>query len=225
MHNKYIEIAFAPVVSFFVLDNTNETWTLDSTGSLRLLCEQNEKSSQIMLRYRKQNKELTTYITSETLPNILVDKLMHVWGKDNSPFDTAVALQFQNMKDFSKFEKNYTNQVSEEQQETRVFSDESNFETLRASMSEFAAERNWDQYHTPRNLVLALVGEVGELAEIFQWTGEVSKEDVANWDAKKREHLGEEMSDVLLYLIRLADRCTIDLPKAAQVSIIAFSDE
>jgi hypothetical protein len=46
-------------------------------------------------------------------------------------------------------------------------------ESLRASMSSFAAEREWQQFHTPRNLAFALVGEVGELAEIFQWKGEV----------------------------------------------------
>lgn len=46
-------------------------------------------------------------------------------------------------------------------------------ESLRSALLEFANERDWNQYHTPRNLALALVGEVGELCEIFQWAGEV----------------------------------------------------
>lgn len=49
------------------------------------------------------------------------------------------------------------------------FKQETTFEDVRARQKEFADERNWEQYHTPRNLALALVGEVGELCEIFQW--------------------------------------------------------
>ncbi|XP_021768957.1 dCTP pyrophosphatase 1-like isoform X2 [Chenopodium quinoa] len=58
------------------------------------------------------------------------------------------------------------------------------------------------------------VGEVGELSEIFQWKGEVAK-GLPNWEDSDKEHLGEELSDVLLYLIRLSDICGIDLADAA----------
>jgi len=58
------------------------------------------------------------------------------------------------------------------------------------------------------------VGEVGELSEIFQWKGEVPK-GLPDWDEKEKEHLGEELSDVLLYLVRLSDMCGVDLSKAA----------
>lgn len=58
------------------------------------------------------------------------------------------------------------------------------------------------------------VGEVGELSEIFQWKGEVEK-GLESWEESEKEHLGEELSDVLLYLIRLADICGIDLTDAA----------
>lgn len=88
------------------------------------------------------------------------------------------------------------------------------FENIRKLQEDFCNERNWNQYHSPRNILLALVGEVGELAEIFQWKGEVKKGIPSFTDAEK-EHLGEELSDVLIYLIRLADRCEIDLPLAA----------
>mmetsp|Transcript_16496 Transcript_16496/g.24843 ORF Transcript_16496/g.24843 Transcript_16496/m.24843 type:complete len:173 (+) Transcript_16496:85-603(+) len=80
-------------------------------------------------------------------------------------------------------------------------------------MREFAEERDWNQFHLPRNLLLALVGEVGELSEIFQWKGEV-KPGCPSFKEEERVHLGEELSDVLLYLIRLADRCNIDLASA-----------
>ncbi|KAK4341498.1 hypothetical protein RND71_039999 [Anisodus tanguticus] len=81
-------------------------------------------------------------------------------------------------------------------------------------MADFVEERDWDQFHTPRNLLLALVGEVGELSEIFQWKGEVPR-GLPDWEEKEKQHLGEELSDVLLYLVRLSDICGIDLGKAA----------
>lgn len=58
------------------------------------------------------------------------------------------------------------------------------------------------------------VGEVGELSEIFQWKGEVPK-GLPDWKEEEKVHLGEELSDVLLYLVRLSDICGIDLGKAA----------
>lgn len=66
------------------------------------------------------------------------------------------------------------------------------------------------------------VGEVGELSEIFQWRGEVDK-GLPNWEESDKEHLGEELSDVLLYLIRLADICGIDLAHAATKKILKNS--
>ncbi|KAM1137428.1 hypothetical protein ACFX15_034746 [Malus domestica] len=85
---------------------------------------------------------------------------------------------------------------------------------LKNKMAEFAKARNWDQFHSPRNLLLALVCEVGELSEIFQWKGEVPK-GLPDWKEEEKQHLGEELSDVLLYLVRLSDICGVDLGKAA----------
>lgn len=64
------------------------------------------------------------------------------------------------------------------------------------------------------NAKCAQVGEVGELSEIFQWKGEVAK-GVPDWKEEEKLHLGEELSDVLLYLVRLSDVCGVDLGKAA----------
>ena len=58
------------------------------------------------------------------------------------------------------------------------------------------------------------IGEVGELSEIFQWKGEVPR-GLPGWEEREKEHLGEELSDVLLYLVRLSDICGIDLGQAA----------
>ncbi|KAK6146276.1 hypothetical protein DH2020_020145 [Rehmannia glutinosa] len=87
-------------------------------------------------------------------------------------------------------------------------------EDLKEKLANFAKERDWDQFHSPRNLLLALVGEVGELSEIFQWKGEVPR-GLPDWPQEEKQHLGEELSDVLLYLVRLSDVCGIDLAKAA----------
>ncbi|WAR02092.1 DCTP1-like protein, partial [Mya arenaria] len=88
------------------------------------------------------------------------------------------------------------------------FSEKPSLEEIRQKQQEFAQERNWDQYHTPRNLLMALVGEVGELAEIFQWKGEVKE------GLPERDHVGQELADVFLYLVRLSEKCHIDLPSA-----------
>ncbi|XP_068679725.1 dCTP pyrophosphatase 1-like [Montipora foliosa] len=99
----------------------------------------------------------------------------------------------------------------EEMQSFR-FSEEPSLEKIREMQSEFSKERDWDQFHQPRNLVLAMVGEVGEVAELFQWKGEV-KEGLPDWSPKEKQHLSQELSDVLIYLVRLAEKCHIDLPK------------
>uniref|UniRef100_A0A7S1JXE1 dCTP pyrophosphatase 1 n=1 Tax=Vitrella brassicaformis TaxID=1169539 RepID=A0A7S1JXE1_9ALVE len=89
------------------------------------------------------------------------------------------------------------------------------FEEARERLSSFAHERDWNQYHSPRNLVLALVGEVGELAELFQWRTEgEAAPGLPGFAADKRQMVREELADVAAYLIRLADRCGIDLGEA-----------
>ncbi|ESQ37069.1 hypothetical protein EUTSA_v10002718mg [Eutrema salsugineum] len=87
-------------------------------------------------------------------------------------------------------------------------------ETLSKKMDDFAKARDWEKFHSPRNLLLAMVGEVGELSEIFQWKGEVAR-GLPDWKEEEKVHLGEELSDVLLYLVRLSDACGVDLGKAA----------
>lgn len=92
---------------------------------------------------------------------------------------------------------------------------ELSLDTLREMHSSFSTARNWDQFHTPRNILMALVGEVGEVAEHFQWKSDAECQvGLPSWTPEQRTALGEELSDVLVYLVRLADRCQIDLSKA-----------
>ncbi|XP_038619348.1 dCTP pyrophosphatase 1 [Tachyglossus aculeatus] len=94
------------------------------------------------------------------------------------------------------------------------FSPEPTLEDIRRLHAEFASERDWDQFHQPRNLLLAMVGEVGEVAELFQWKSD-SGSGPLSWSVAERKALGEELSDVLIYLVALAARCQVDLPLAA----------
>ena len=84
--------------------------------------------------------------------------------------------------------------------------------SLRDALRDFAAERDWEQFHTPRNLAVALTVEAGELLEHFQWMDEAAS---AQLSADKRVQIGEEMADVLLYLLRLSDKLQVDLADAA----------
>jgi dCTP diphosphatase len=80
---------------------------------------------------------------------------------------------------------------------------------LTARMRAFTEARDWGRFHDPKSLTLALTGEVGELAELVQW---LPASDAVNVpDERLRERLGEELADVLLYLVRLADVAGIDL--------------
>ena len=86
-------------------------------------------------------------------------------------------------------------------------------ESLREALATFAAERDWDQFHNPKNLAMALAGEVGELVEHFQW---LTFEEARALSGDKREDVALEAADVLLYLVRLCDKLGIDLAAAAQ---------
>ena len=102
----------------------------------------------------------------------------------------------------------------------KTFAPHLTLENIRAAQAAFSAERDWDQFHLPRNLALALVGEVGELCEIFQWKGDdMCRPGLPGWDEDKKRHVGQELSDCLLYLIRLADKCGIDLATATEEKI------
>jgi len=89
-------------------------------------------------------------------------------------------------------------------------------EQLRDALRKFSAERDWDQFHSPKNLSMALTVETGELLEHFQWMSESESRALPE---QKLAVVGAEMADVFIYLVRLADKLGIDLLGAAASKI------
>jgi len=92
----------------------------------------------------------------------------------------------------------------------------SDFDSLTKRLCEFADARDWDQFHSPKNLTMALSVEVAEIVEHFQW---LSEEQSNNLPRKTLDKVETELADTLLYLVRLADKLEIDLLSAAQRKI------
>lgn len=93
-------------------------------------------------------------------------------------------------------------------------SDDAGVGGLQRAVREFRDQRDWERFHDPKSLVLALVGEVGELAELFQWTSADEAREAFS-TGRGRVRAAEEMSDVLIYLLSLANILGIDLEAAA----------
>jgi dCTP diphosphatase len=98
----------------------------------------------------------------------------------------------------------------------------SDLDRLREQLREFAAARDWDQFHSPKNLAMALSVEAGELLEIFQWFTEEQSRSLA---PEAHAAASDEVADVLLYLIRLADQLGIDPIAAANRKIVANAEK
>lgn len=92
---------------------------------------------------------------------------------------------------------------------------------LKARLRQFAAVRDWDQFHSPKNLAMALVAEAGELAAHFQWLEGEESRALAD---SRRQAVAHEMADVLIYLVRLADKLDVDLFAAATAKM-ALNEE
>jgi dCTP diphosphatase len=89
-------------------------------------------------------------------------------------------------------------------------------EELRQRLARFATERDWDQFHSPKNLAMALIAEAAELVEHFQW---LTEEQSKNLPAEKLAKVEQELADILIYLIRAADKLGVDLIEAAHAKI------
>ena len=89
-------------------------------------------------------------------------------------------------------------------------------EDLNRRLKRFARERNWEQFHSPKNLSMAMIAECAELVEHFQW---LSEEQSLNLGPEQREEVALELADILIYLIRSAERLDIDLIEAANRKI------
>jgi len=88
---------------------------------------------------------------------------------------------------------------------------------LRDRLRQFAAERDWEKFHTPKNLAMALSVEASELVEIFQWL--TPQESAAVMDSDEADHVREELADILIYLVRVADVLDVDLISTAEAKV------
>ncbi len=88
---------------------------------------------------------------------------------------------------------------------------------LQRRVADFAAARDWDQFHSPKNLAMALSVEASELLEEFQWLTEQQSRFL---EPERLERVRLEMADVLIYLLRLADKLDVDLPRAAADKLV-----
>ena len=93
---------------------------------------------------------------------------------------------------------------------------------LKERVRAFVAERDWERFHSPKNLAMALSVEASELVELFQW---LTEEESAALDDARRRRAAEEMADVLWFLVRLSDRLDIDLLEAAARKLAANAEK
>lgn len=89
-------------------------------------------------------------------------------------------------------------------------------DALRARVNQFVEERDWAQFHSPKNLAMAMIVEAAEVVEHFQW---MTEDDSRQLDAATREKVGQELADTFVYLMRIAEVCGIDLIAATHAKI------
>ena len=89
-------------------------------------------------------------------------------------------------------------------------------DNLKNRLRKFADERDWDQFHSPKNLSMALIAEAAELIEHFQW---LTQEESAGLPGDKLKEVEQELADILIYLVRISDKLGIDLVEAAERKI------
>ncbi len=94
---------------------------------------------------------------------------------------------------------------------------EDSLEQLRQNLAQFAAVRDWEQFHSPKNLSMALIAETAELVEHFQW---LSESQSAELSLESKQAVSYEMADILIYLIRIADKLDVDLISATKSKIL-----
>lgn len=93
----------------------------------------------------------------------------------------------------------------------------SDIEELRNKIRDFALQRDWEKFHTAKNLAMAVAGEAGELLAEFQW---LTPEESENLSPEQRKAIELEIADVAIYLLRLADVTGIDIKKAVQEKLL-----
>ena len=105
---------------------------------------------------------------------------------------------------------------------TDVTPADNSLESLRLAFRKFADDRDWEQFHSPKNLASALIVEAAELLEHFQW---LTQEQSRNLSGKQLNEVKAEMADVLIYLVRLADQLNVDLLAAARDKMVRNAEK
>jgi NTP pyrophosphatase (non-canonical NTP hydrolase) len=100
---------------------------------------------------------------------------------------------------------------------TNTMTKKKSLKKLRINLAEFVIARNWEQFHSPKNLAMALSVEAAELMEIFQWMESSESRTV---DSATRDHIEEEIGDVMIYLTMLADKFDLDPIEAAHKKMV-----
>jgi dCTP diphosphatase len=95
-----------------------------------------------------------------------------------------------------------------------------NIPDLKITLRAFAEERDWEQFHSPKNLSMALAGEAGELLEHFQWLTEDESRSLVN-DTARLAKVSEEVADIMIYVVRICDKLNINLESAVEAKIRA----
>ena len=95
--------------------------------------------------------------------------------------------------------------------------DSKTLNTLTQQLRDYADARDWQQFHSPKNLAMALSVEAAELVEIFQW---LTEEESGNLTSTQRQQTEHELADIFLYLLRMADRVDVDIVDAAKKKIL-----
>src|SRR3954452_12992170 len=96
------------------------------------------------------------------------------------------------------------------------------FADLQTKLRKFAEDRDWEQFHSPKNLSMAIACEAGELLELFQWLSETESNAIMH-NERRADSVRQELADILIYVLRLADVLGIDL-KAAATAKIALNE-
>lgn len=89
----------------------------------------------------------------------------------------------------------------------------SEFSSLQLKVRAFAEARDWDQFHSPKNLTMALGGEISELLDLFQWKTEEQSRELT---ADEKQVVAHEIADIQIYLLRLAEKLGVDIPSAVE---------
>jgi NTP pyrophosphatase (non-canonical NTP hydrolase) len=90
---------------------------------------------------------------------------------------------------------------------------------IQSELARFAQERDWEQFHSPKNIVMALAGEIGELVSLFQWLTEDESRKIEK-DSRKSARIREEVADVFIYLLRLADLLKINVEEIVRDKMV-----